>query len=67
MRSYEMELQKALLKVIEDHHPITKFEFGVQIGYLHAISRATVSGCCAELDDKIFEMTQQYRNVIRET
>lgn len=65
MRSYEQELQKALLKVIEEHHPITRFEFGVQIGYLHAIGRATVSGRCEELDDKIFEMTQQYRSVAR--
>lgn len=64
MRSYEYELQKALLKVIEEHHPITRFEFGVQIGYLHAISRATVSGCCAELDDKIVEMTQEYRHIM---
>lgn len=67
MRSYEQELQKALLKVIEEHHPITKFEFGVQIGYLHAISRATVSGCCAELDDKLFEMMQLYHNAIKES
>ena len=64
MRSYEKELQKALLKVIEEHHPITRFEFGVQIGYLHAISRATVSGCCEELDNKIVEMTQEYRHIM---
>ena len=64
MRSYEQELQKAVLKVIEEHHPITRFEFGVQIGYLHAISRATVSGCCVELDDKIVEMTQEYRQIM---
>ena len=67
MRSYEQELQKALLKVIEEHHPITKFEFGVQIGYLHAISRATVSGRCTELDDKLFEMMQLYHNAIKES
>lgn len=65
MRSYEQELQKALLKVIEEHHPITGFEFGVQIGYLHAISRATVSGRCDELDDKLFELMQEYRTVVR--
>ena len=65
MRSYEQELQKALLKVIEEHHPITGFEFGVQIGYLHAISRATVSGRCAELDDKLLESMQEYRVIVR--
>ena len=62
-----MELQRALLKVIEEHHPITRFEFGVRICYLHAISRATVSGCCEELDKKITELTEEYRHVIRET
>lgn len=65
MRSYEQELQKKLLRVIEEHHPITSFEFGVQIGYLHAISRATVCGRCDELDDKLFELTQEYRSVVR--
>lgn len=65
MRSYEQELQKALLKVIEEHYPITSFEFGVQIGYLHAICRATVTGRCEELDDKLFELTQEYRCVTR--
>jgi hypothetical protein len=65
MRSYEQELQKALLKVIEEHHPITKFEFGVQISYLHAIGRATISGRCDELEDKLFVKTQEYRSVVR--
>ena len=65
MRSYEHELQKALLNVIEEHHPITSFEFGVQIGYLHAICRATATGSCGELDDKLFELTQEYRCVTR--
>lgn len=65
MRKYEQDLQKALLKVIDEHRPITKFEFGIQLGYIHAISRATVTGRCEEIDEKLFELTQQYHDVIR--
>lgn len=44
MMTYEMELQEALVQVIKEHKPISQFEFGVQLGYLHAIARATVTG-----------------------
>lgn len=42
--TYERELQEALVQVIKEHKPRNQFEFGVQLGYLHAIARATVTG-----------------------
>lgn len=65
MNRYEKELQEALLRVINEHKPTNLFEFGVQLGYMHAIARATVSGRCDELEDKLFEKTQEYRSMAR--
>ena len=42
--TYERELQEALVQVIRERKPRNRFEFGVQLGYLHAIARATVTG-----------------------
>ena len=61
MMTYERELQKALMKVFCEHKPKTTFEFGVQIGYMHAIARATITGRCDDLEDALAEQTQVYR------
>ena len=65
MYEYEKKLQEALLQVIESHKPTNSFDFGIQIGYLHAIARANISGRCPELEDKLFTKMQEYRNAIR--
>ena len=65
MYEYEKKLQEELLRVIEANKPTNLFDFGVQLGYMHAIARATVSGRCDELEDKLFEKTQEYRSMAR--
>lgn len=65
MYEYEKRLQEDLLRVFEAHKPVTHFEFGIYLGYMHAIARATVSGRCDELEDKLFEKTQEYRSIAR--
>ena len=44
MYEYEKRLQEELMRVIEANKPTNLFDFGVQLGYLHAIARATVTG-----------------------
>ena len=61
MMTYEKELQEALMKVLCEHKPITLFDFGVQIGYMHAIARANVTGRCDDLEDVLAEQTQVYK------
>ena len=63
MYEYEKKLQEELLEVVKKHHPYTGFDLGVQVKYMHAIRRASVSGTIDELDEEILANVQLYRYI----
>lgn len=66
MYDYEKKLQEELLEVVHKHHPYTGFDLGVQVKYMHAIWKASVSGVLEGFDEELLKNVQLYRHIYAE-
>ena len=66
MYEYEKKLQEELLEVVKKHHPYTGFDLGVQVKYMHAIWKASVSGVIEGFDEELLANVQLYRYIYNE-
>lgn len=66
MYEYEEKLQEELLEVVKKHHPHTGFDLGVQVKYMHAIWKASVSGVLEGFDEELLTNVQLYRHIYAE-
>ena len=63
MYEYEKNLQEELLEVVKKHHPYTGFDLGVQVKYMHAIWKASVSGVLEGFDEELLTHVELYRYI----
>ena len=63
MYEYEKNLQEELLEVVKKHHPYTGFDLGVQVKYMHAIWKASVSGVIEGFDEELLTNVELYRYI----